>query len=174
VVPERSRKLYEKGKKALGKGEYSKAQESLHAALSVYPNFPRARNALAVTYAKQHDFANAASQLEIAITLDPQFGEAYFNYGMVMMETGRYANAATHLARALDLEFSPENVADSLISSEIHANQPDAAVAALRTIHKRKFQHRASLHWEIANLLDTLGRRQDAEAQVWQFTSETQ
>jgi outer membrane protein assembly factor BamD (BamD/ComL family) len=50
MVPERSRKLYEKGKKALGKGEYSKAQESLHAALSVYPNFPRARNALAVAY----------------------------------------------------------------------------------------------------------------------------
>ena len=91
--------------------------------------------------------------MTVEASISPQFGEAYFNYGMVMMETCRYADAATRLVRALDLEFSPENVAESLISSEIHANQPEAAVAALRTIHKRKLQDRASLHWEVATLL---------------------
>ncbi len=173
-VPERSRRLYEAGKKALYGGEYSKAQKSLQAALSVYPNFPRARNALAVAYAKQHDFTSAIGQLEIAINLDPRFGEAYFNYGIVLMDTGRYADAATHLARALDLEFWPDYVADCLISSEIHANQPDAAVAALQTIHAKRFRHRASLHWQVAKFLDALGRGQDAGAQYRQYASETQ
>lgn len=173
VVPERSRTLYEVGKRALCKGEYSKAQKSLQAALAVYPDFPRARNALAVAYAKQHDFALAIDQLEIAINLDPRFGEAYFNYGIVLMDTGRFADAASRLVRALDLEFSPAHVADSLISSDIQANQPDAAVAALQTIHERKLKHEASLHWEVAKFLDELGRSQDAGLQYRQYTAET-
>ena len=174
AVPERARRLYEAGKAALNRGEYSKAQKSFQAALSIYPNFPRARNALAVAYVQQHDFTSAMGQLEIAVDLDPRFGEAYFNYGIVLMDTGRYADAATHLAIALDLEFSPDHVAHPLISSDIHANQPDAAVKALRTIHEKNLEHCASLHWEVAKFLSTLGRGQDAEAQYRQYASETQ
>jgi len=174
AVPERAMRLYEAGKKAVYRGEYSKAQKALQAALSICPNFPRARNALAVAYVKQHDLASALGQLEIAINFDPRFGEAYFNYGIVLMDTGRYADAAIYLARALDLEFSPEHVADSLISSDIHANQLDAALAALQTIHERNLKHRASLHREVAENLDVLGRGQDAKAQYRQYTSETQ
>jgi len=174
AIPERARRLYEAGKAALNRGEYSKAQKSFQAALSIYPNFPRARNALAVAYVQRHDFTSAMGQLEIAIDLDPRFGEAYFNYGIVLMDTGRYADAATHLARALDLEFSPDHVAHPLISSDIHASQPDAAVTALRTIHEKNLKHCASLHWEVARFLNTLGRGQDAEAQYRQYASETQ
>ena len=173
LVPERSRRLYEAGTKALRGGEYGQAQESLQAALSIYPNFPRARNALAVAYAKQHDFTMAIGQLEIAIKLDPRFGEAYFNFGSALMGTGQYADAATHFARALDLDFSPDFVADSLIDSQIHANQPDAAVAALQSIHTRSFKHHASVHWRLAKFLDALGRSQDAGAQYRQYASET-
>ena len=174
AVPERATRLYEAGKKALSRGEHSKAQKSFQAALSIYPNFPRARNALAVAYVQQHDFTSAMGQLEIAIDLDPRFGEAYFNYGIVLMDTGRYADAATHLARALDLEFSPDHVAHPLISSDIHANQPDAAITALRTIHEKNLKHCASLHWEVAKFLNTLGRGQDAQVQYRQHTLETQ
>jgi hypothetical protein len=174
VVPERSRKLYEVGKKALFRGDYTKAQKSLQSALSIYPNFPRARNALAIVYAKQQDYAGATGQLEIAIKLDPRFGEAYFNYGIVLMNAGRYADAAAHFARAVDLDFSPDFVTDSLISSEIHANEPDAALAALQTIHTKRLKHHASLHWQVAKFLDGLGRSQDAESQYRQYTAEAQ
>jgi len=174
VVPERSRKLYEVGKKALFRGDYTKAQKSLQSALSIYPNFPRARNALALVYAKQQDYAGATHQLEIAIKLDPRFGEAYFNYGIVLMNAGRYADAAAHFARAVDLDFSPDFVTDSLISSEIHANEPDAAIAALQTIHTKRLKHHASLHWQVAKFLDGLGRSQDAESQYRQYTAEAQ
>ena len=174
VVPERSRKLYEVGKKAFFRGDYTKAQKSLQSALSIYPNFPRARNALALVYAKHQDYAGATDQLEIAIKLDPRFGEAYFNYGIVLMNAGRYADAAAHFARAVDLDFSPDFVTDSLISSEIHANEPDAAVAALQTIHTKRLKHHASLHWQVAKFLDGLGRSQDAESQYRQYTAEAQ
>jgi tetratricopeptide (TPR) repeat protein len=174
MVPERSRKLYEVGKKALFRGDYTKAQKSLQSALSIYPNFPRARNALALVYAKQQDYAGATHQLEIAIKLDPRFGEAYFNYGIVLMNAGRYADAAAHFARAVDLDFSPDFVTDSLISSEIHANEPDAAIAALQTIHTKRLKHHASLHWQVAKFLDGLGRSQDAESQYRQYTAEAQ
>jgi len=174
MVPGRSRKLYEMGKKALFRGDYTKAQKSLQSALSIYPNFPRARNALALVYAKQQNYAGATDQLEIAIKLDPRFGEAYFNYGIVLMNADRYADAAAHFARAVDLDFSPDFVTDSLISSEIHANEPDAAVAALQTIHTKRLKHHASLHWQVAKFLDGLGRSQDAGAQSRQYTAEAQ
>jgi tetratricopeptide (TPR) repeat protein len=174
VVPERSRKLYEVGKKAFFRGDYPKAQKSLQSALSIYPNFPRARNALAFVYAKQQDYAGATDQLEISIKLDPRFGEAYFNYGIVLMNAGSYADAAAHFARAVDLDFSPDFVTDSLISSEIHANEPDAAVAASQTIHTKRLKHHASLHWQVAKFLDGLGRSQDAGAQYRQYTAEAQ
>jgi len=84
----------------------------LQAALAIYPSFPRARNALVIVYAEQHDFMSAMDLLEIAIHLGPRFGEAYFNYGIVLMDTGRHADAAAHLTKALALEFSAERVAD--------------------------------------------------------------
>jgi len=174
AVPERSRRLYEAGTKALHYGKYSQAQKSLQMALSICPNFPRARNALAVAYAKQHDPIGAIEQLEMAVSLDPRFGEAHFNYGSVLMNTGRYADAAAHFARAVDLDFSPDFVTDALISSEIHANEPDAAVAALQTIHTKRLKHHASLHWQVAKFLDGLGRSQDAGAQYRQYTAEAQ
>ena len=115
-----------------------------------------------------------ARHLEIAIKLDPRFGEAYFNYGIVLMNSGRYADAAAHFARAVDLDLSPDFLTASLISFEIHANEPDAAVAALQTIHTKRLKHHASLHWQVAKFLDGLGGSQDAGAQYRQYTAEAQ
>ncbi|HEX7771041.1 MAG TPA: tetratricopeptide repeat protein [Pyrinomonadaceae bacterium] len=101
AVPEKARKLYERGVEQSRASEPTKAAESLKEAVALYPNFPLALNELGVQYLKLRQINKAVEVLKEACKLDPEAFAARLNFGVALLESKQFSEAEGHLREAL-------------------------------------------------------------------------
>jgi tetratricopeptide (TPR) repeat protein len=106
AVPEKARKLYERGLDQSRAGETSKAAASLKEAVSLYPEFPLALNELGVQYLKLGQTARAIEVLKSAVKLSSDAFGPKLNLGIALLETKQYQEAQEQLRNALKLNTS--------------------------------------------------------------------
>lgn len=100
-VPEKARKLYERGVEEARTGDPGKAANSLKEAVSLHPNFPLALNELGVQYLKMRQVNKAVDVLKEACKLDPQAVAARLNLGIALLESKQFAPAEEQLREAV-------------------------------------------------------------------------
>ena len=100
-VPEKARKLYEKGVEQGRTDDPSKAAESLKEAVTLYPNFPLALNELGVQYLKLRQVDKATEVLKQACKLDPEAFVSRLNLGIALLENKKFNEAEEQLREAL-------------------------------------------------------------------------
>lgn len=101
AVPEKARKLYEKGVEQARADDPSKAAESLKEAVSLYPNFPLALNELGIQYLKLRQVNKAIEVLKEACKLDPEAFVSRLNLGIANLEAKQFGEAEDQLREAL-------------------------------------------------------------------------
>ena len=101
AVPEKARKLYEKGVEQARTNDSAKAAESLKEAVSLHPNFPLALNELGVQYLKLRQVNKAIEVLKEACKLDPQAFPSKLNLGIALLEAKQFSDAEGHLREAV-------------------------------------------------------------------------
>jgi tetratricopeptide (TPR) repeat protein len=105
-VPEKPRKLFEKGIEHARAGEAAKAAESLKEAVALYPKFPLALNELGVQYLKLGHTEKAIETLKAAVKLNPEAYGPRLNLGIAFLEAKQFAEAEEQLRAALKLNSS--------------------------------------------------------------------
>lgn len=100
-VPEKARKLFEKGLEQSKAGNATQAADSLKEAVALYPNFPLALNELGVQYLKLGQTAKAVEALKSAVKLSPAAYGPRLNLGIALLEAKQFAEAETELREAL-------------------------------------------------------------------------
>jgi tetratricopeptide (TPR) repeat protein len=101
VVPEKARKLYERGVEQSRANEASKAADSLKEAVSIYPNFPLALNELGVQYLKLRQIDKAVEVLKEACKLNPDAFPSRLNLGIALLEARQFDQAEVQLREAV-------------------------------------------------------------------------
>jgi tetratricopeptide (TPR) repeat protein len=100
-VPEKARKLYDRGVEQARAEEMSKAVDSLKEAVSLYPNFPLALNELGVQYLKLRQISKAVEVLKQACKLTPDAFTPRLNLGIALLESKHFGEAEEQLREAL-------------------------------------------------------------------------
>ena len=100
AVPEKARKLYEKGVEQSQADDAAKAADSLKQAVTLYPNFPLALNELGVQYLKLRQINKAIDVLREACKLDPEAFPSRLNFGIALLEAKQYSSAEEQLREA--------------------------------------------------------------------------
>jgi tetratricopeptide (TPR) repeat protein len=100
-VPDKARKLYERGIEEARGDNPSKAAESLKEAVSLYPNFPLALNELGVQYLKLRQVNKAIDVLKEAVKLNGDAFPSRLNLGIALLEAKQFAEAEEQLREAL-------------------------------------------------------------------------
>ena len=100
-VPEKARKLYEKGVEQARADDPAKASESLKQAVSLYPNFALALNELGVQYLKLRQVNKAIEVLKEACRLNPDAFPSRLNLGIALLEAKQFSEAEGHLRDAV-------------------------------------------------------------------------
>lgn len=100
-VPEKARKLYERGLEQSRADEVAKAAESLKEAVSLYPNFPLALNELGVQYLKLRQISKAVEVLRQSCKLSPDAFSPRLNLGIALLESKKFGEAEEQLRAAL-------------------------------------------------------------------------
>jgi Flp pilus assembly protein TadD len=105
-VPEKARKLYDKGLEQSRAGDSAKAVDSLKEAIALYPKFPLALNELGVQYLKLGQTEKAIDVLRTAVKLSPGAPGPKLNLGVALLERKEHAEAEQQLRAALKLNSS--------------------------------------------------------------------
>ena len=105
-VPDKARKLFEKGLEHARAGDAAKAAESLKEAVALYPKFPLALNELGVQYLKLGHKDKAIETLRAAVKLSPEAYGPRLNLGIALLEAKQFAEAEEQLREALKLNSS--------------------------------------------------------------------
>ena len=100
AVPEKARKLYERGVAQARTDDTAKAADSLKQAVTVYPNFPLALNELGVQYLKLQQINKAVDVLREACKLNPDAFPSRLNFGIALLEAKQFAPAEEQLREA--------------------------------------------------------------------------
>jgi len=101
AVPDKARKLYERGLEEARTENAAKAADTLKEAVTLYPNFPLALNDLGVQYLKLRQVNKAIEVLREACKLSPDAAPARLNLGIALLEAKQFAQAEEHLREAL-------------------------------------------------------------------------
>jgi len=100
TVPEKARKLYERGVEQARAEDASKAAASLKEAVTLYPNFPLALNELGVQYLKLRQVDKAVEVLKEACKLNPDAFQSRLNLGIALLESRQFGEGEVQLREA--------------------------------------------------------------------------
>lgn len=100
-VPEKARKLYERGLEEARAEDSAKAANTLKEAVSLHPNFPLALNELGVQYLKLRQVNKAIDVLKEACKLNPEAFQSRLNLGIALLESKQFAPAEEQLREAV-------------------------------------------------------------------------
>jgi len=100
-VPEKARKLYERGVEEARAQNAAKAANTLKEAVTLYPNFPLALNELGVQYLKLRQVNKAVDVLKEASKLNPEAFLPRLNLGIALLESRQFGSAEEQLREAL-------------------------------------------------------------------------
>jgi tetratricopeptide (TPR) repeat protein len=103
AIPDKARKLYERGVEEARNEEAAKAASSLKEAVALYPQFPLALNELGVQYLKLRQVNKAIDVLKEACKLSPDAAPARLNLGIALLETREFVPAEEQIRESLKL-----------------------------------------------------------------------
>ena len=105
-VPDKARKLYEKGKEALQKSKLEDAKKYAEKALEVYPHFAEALTLRGILRMNDGQTADGMGDFDAAIKADPSYALAYTTMGAALNHAQKYQEASRTLLRAVSLQPS--------------------------------------------------------------------
>jgi tetratricopeptide (TPR) repeat protein len=103
-VPAKAKKEFDKASAAGGEGKIDEGIAHLRKAISLFPQFVRARNDLGTYLLAQGKLDQAAEELKEAINLDSKAFYPKLNLGIVLVHQQRFGEASDVLTKALLLE----------------------------------------------------------------------
>jgi Tfp pilus assembly protein PilF len=103
-IPSKAKKEFEKASEAGNAGKTDEAIAHLRKAISLFPDFVRARNDLGTYLLSQGKLDQAAEELGKAVSLDDKSFYPALNLGIVFVHQQRFAEASEVLTKGLSLE----------------------------------------------------------------------
>jgi len=103
-VPDKARKLYEKGNEALSKNKLADAKKYAEKALEIHPKFAEALTLRGILEMNDGATDQGLADFDSAIKADPNFALAYTTMGAALNQTQKYDDATRVLLRAVALQ----------------------------------------------------------------------
>jgi VWFA-related protein len=160
TAPKNARKEYEKGYLHLIRNEMPAAIDQLARAISIYPNFVAAHDALGIAYLNLGQNQQAHDEFARALALDDHLPGTYLNLGCAQMQMQRYPEAEETLQKASAMVPLDVVLLTALTYAEFKNRDYSAVIATTRRVHHRKHEYDAALvhlfaagAWEAQNHL---------------------
>src|SRR6266446_2078054 len=159
-APGNARKEYGKGYVQLLRKDLQGAIDHLTRAVSIYPSFVAAHNALGIAYLNLGQIQQAREEFARAVALDDLLPASYLNLGCAQLELQQYPEAVESLKKASSIAPLDLLLLTGLTYAELKNHDYVGVIATVRYVHGHKHQHTALVHlfaagaWEAQQHLD--------------------
>ncbi len=134
-IPSKAQKEFEKATQAGNAGQTDEAILHLRKAISIFPDYVRARNDLGTYLLGQGKLDEAAAELRKAVSVDDNSFYPTLNLGIVLVHARQLKEAATILNKAVTLEPNSPSAQLYLGLALYGLGNLDASEAALKTAY---------------------------------------
>ena len=145
-APGKARNEYEKGFRQLMRKDWQGAIEHLGRAVSTYPSFVAAHNALGIAYLNFGQIQQAHDEFAQAIMLDDHLPNSYLNLGCAQLQLQKYPEAVESLKKASSIAPLDLQVLTALTYVEFKNRDYPAVIATARHVHNHKHQDASVVH----------------------------
>ena len=165
-APGKARKEYERAFKLLNQKDYQGAAEHLTVALSIYPEFVAAHNALGSSYLGlgQHD--KARDEFAKAVVLDDHLPISHLNLGCAELALKHYPEAEAAVQKASTIAPLDLQVLTALAYAQLLNRNYSGTIATARQVHSRKHDSVAVVHFYAAAAWDGLSNQKESQTEL--------
>jgi len=165
-APGKARREYEKGYALLVKKDYKAAIEHMSAAITIYPDFVAAHNALGSAYLALGQNDQARDQFAKAVSLDDHLPTSYLNLGCAQLALKDYHSAQQSAQKASSIAPLDLQLATALNYTQFMNQDYGAVLATARDIHSRKHEGSAIVHFYAAAAWDSKDNLEQEQAEL--------
>jgi Ca-activated chloride channel family protein len=171
-APAGARREYEKGTRLLILKNYSGAVEHLTKAVSIYPSFVTAHNALGSVYLNLNRSESAQTEFSLAVALDSHLPYSYLNLGWAQLALKNFASAQDSMQKAAKLAPLDLHLLIAQSYAQLLNKDYDAAIATSQQVHSRKHGDAAIVHYFAAASWQARDNLQQAQTELGIFLAE--
>ncbi len=146
-APNSARREYEKGTRFLIQKNYNGAVEHLTKAVSIYPSFVTAHNALGSAYLSLKQNEQAQTEFSQAVALDSHLPYSYLNLGWAQLALKNFASAQDSMQKASKLAPLDLHLLIAQAYAQLLNKDYDAVIATAQEVHNRKHEGAAIVHY---------------------------
>jgi VWFA-related protein len=153
-APGKARKEFAKGYQLLMRKDYSGAVEHLTSAISIYPDFVAAHNALGSAFMGFGQNQKARDEFAKAAALDDHLPISFFNLGCAQIALQDFAAAEASVQKASLLAPADLQLATALAYAQFMNRDYEAVLNTTASVHKGKHRGAAMVHYFAAAAWD--------------------
>jgi VWFA-related protein len=165
-APGKARREYEKAYTLLMKKDYKAAIEHLTAAITIYPDFVAAHNALGSAYLALGQNDQARDQFAKAVSLDDHLPTSYLNLGCAQLALKDYHSAQASAQKASSIAPLDLQLATALTYTQFMNQDYGAVLVTARDVHSRKHAGAAIVHFYAAAAWDNKDNLEQEQAEL--------
>ena len=145
-APGNARKEYDKGFQLLMRKDLRGAIDHLARAVSIYPSYVAAHNALGISYLNLGQVPRARDEFAQAVVLDEYLPKSRLNLGCAQLQLQQYSEAVGSLKKASSIAPLDVDLQTALAYAEFKNRDYPAVIATAHDVHKRKHKDAALVH----------------------------
>jgi VWFA-related protein len=165
-APGKARKEFAKGYQLLMRKDYPGAVQSLTSAISIYPDFVAAHNALGSAYLGLGENQQARDEFAKAVALDDHLPTSFFNLGCAQLVLKDFASAEASVQKATLLAPADLQLATALAYTQFMNRDYAGVLATTASVHKHKHKGAAMVHYFAAAAWDGQDNLQEAQNEL--------
>jgi Ca-activated chloride channel family protein len=165
-APGKARREYEKGYQLLMKKDYKGSIEHLAVAITVYPDFVAAHNALGSAYLALGQNDQARDQFAKAVSLDDHLPTSYINLGCAQLALKDFHSAQASVQKASSIAPLDLQLATALTYTQFMNQDYGAVLTTAHEVHSRKHEGAAMVHYYAAAAFDNQDKLQEEQVEL--------
>jgi VWFA-related protein len=167
-----ARREYEKGTQLLVQKNFTGAVDRLRSALSMYPSFVAAHNALGSAYLGLGQNEQAQSEFSLSIALDSHLPYSYLNLGWAQLALKNFSSAQESIQKASGLAPLDLNLLTAQTYAQLLNHDYTAAIATANQVHGRKHDGASVVHYFAAAAWQGQNHLPETQSELQTFLSE--
>jgi Ca-activated chloride channel homolog len=171
-APAKARREYEKGYQLLLRKDYLGSVDHLTTAISIYPSFVAAHNALGSAYLALARNDEARAEFARAVALDDHLPNSYLNLGCAQLALQQFDAAEQSIQKASAIAPLDLTLLTALAYGELMNHNYSGTVATARQVHDRKHAGAALVHFYAAAALEAQDNLTGSQQELQTFLRE--
>jgi Ca-activated chloride channel homolog len=171
-VPVAAYRQYEKGAHLLIDKKFDQAVEPLTKAISIYPKYVGAHNALGLAYLRVGRNQEAEVAFSQSVALDDHLPYSFLNLSWAQIAVKDFRQAEATLQKASDLAPLDLHLLTALAYAQLLNQDYSGVIATTEKVHNRKHEAAAVVHYFAAAAWQAQGRLDQTQTELQTYLQE--